>query len=123
MSSSPKTILFVAETFYPDRAISAIRITEWCRHLPEFGWKPVVLCKYFGTSASREELAHAVHPEVDVHYFNRPSAASPNSGAAATASRDASLVPPLDGKKAYASVDGSRPRNSFLATPRPRSNA
>ncbi len=76
-----KTILLIAETFFPDRSVSAIRVTEWCRHLPEFGWKPIVLCRYFGASASQEELAAAVHSEVEVYYLDRPNVASPDGNA------------------------------------------
>ena len=79
--SQLKRILLIAETFFPDRSVSAIRVTEWCRHLPEFGWKPIVLCRYFGASASQEELAAAVHSEVEVYYLDRPNAASPDGNA------------------------------------------
>ena len=68
---SPGKILIITNSFFPDRMVGGVRMTQWCRHLPEFGWKPTVLTRYFGDDATREELARHVHPEVDVLSFRR----------------------------------------------------
>jgi GT2 family glycosyltransferase/glycosyltransferase involved in cell wall biosynthesis len=67
-------VLIISTTFFPDPGVSAIRMTQWCRHLPEHGWKPFVLCRYYGFAASPEELKAQVHPEVSVEYLDRPTA-------------------------------------------------
>lgn len=53
--------------------MSAIRMTQWCRHLPEHGWQPHVLCRYYGFSATPEQLAENVHAETKVEYLDRSS--------------------------------------------------
>ncbi len=67
-----KTILVLTRNIFPYPGIGAVRMTQWCRHLPEFGWKPVVLSRYYGHRATPEELARGVHPDVSVTYFDAP---------------------------------------------------
>jgi len=71
--ASPKKVLIVAPTFYPDWRVAAVRITQFARHLPEFGWDPHVLCRYYDAYASRACLDRYVHPAVEIEYFNPPS--------------------------------------------------
>jgi hypothetical protein len=40
------------------------------------GWKPIVACRNSGSSLGREEVASAIHPEVDVVYLNDPPASA-----------------------------------------------
>ncbi len=72
-----RRVLIISTTFFPDPTVSAIRMTQWCRHLPEHGWQPHVLCRYYGFEAGAEELAQHVHPDVRIEYLDRSS----NSGA------------------------------------------
>lgn len=68
-----RRVLIISTTFFPDPQVSAIRMTQWCRYLPEHGWQPHVLCRYYGFEATPEELARHVHPEVMVEYLDRPA--------------------------------------------------
>jgi glycosyltransferase involved in cell wall biosynthesis len=69
-------LLIISTTFFPDPAVAAIRMTQWCRHLPKHGWKPHVLCRYYGFDATREALAENVHPDATVEYLDRPQASA-----------------------------------------------
>ena len=66
MLSPKRRILILSTTFFPDKQVAAIRMTQWCRLLPEHGWKPYVVCRYYGFEATPEELTAKVHPEVSV---------------------------------------------------------
>ena len=46
-----------------------MRISTWARNLPEFGWKPTVVCKHYGYTATRENLDKDVNSHVDVQYL------------------------------------------------------
>ena len=74
-----RKILIISTTFFPDPQVPAIRMTQWCRNLPQFGWKPHVLCRYYGYDTTPEELAAKVHPEVTVEYLDK-SAATDRTG-------------------------------------------
>ncbi len=63
--------------FYPAPWVAAVRITQWCRYLPQFGWRPTVLCRHYGQTATRELLDQHVHRDVTVEYFNPPQSADP----------------------------------------------
>ena len=58
--------------FFPQPIVGALRMTEWCRLLPQFGWTPTVLCRCYGYVATPEQLADKVHPDVEVRYLNPP---------------------------------------------------
>jgi hypothetical protein len=72
-------------------------MTQWARCLPEFGWQPFVLTRYYGHRATPELLAKYVHPDVRVEYLNAPPedesapapapAPAPAAGRASLASR------------------------------------
>jgi|GEM_PF-450409 len=85
--STKRRLLVITTTFFPDPQVGAIRMTQWCRHLPQHGWQVHVLCRYYGRECSVEELAAKVHPEVTVEYLDRPSAKSQRSGWLAWARR------------------------------------
>ena len=70
--TSPRRLLIISTTFFPDPAVAAIRMTQWCKHLPQYGWTPHVLCRYYGFHCSAEELAAKVHPGVRLEYLDRP---------------------------------------------------
>jgi len=64
-----RRILIVAPLFYPAPHVGAVRATQFARHLPEFGWQPLVLCRSEGFIAAPEALAQNVHPDVRVEYL------------------------------------------------------
>lgn len=69
-----RRLLIISTTFFPDPTVPAIRMTQWARELPRHGWRPHVLCRYFGHEATAAELASDVHPEVVVEYLDKPAA-------------------------------------------------
>lgn len=71
-------LLILSTTFYPDPGVGAVRMTQWARALPDFGWETHVLCKHYGYEATPEQLAEAVHRDVKVHYLGNRRAASSN---------------------------------------------
>jgi len=68
--SEPKRLLIISAMFFPQPAVGTVRVTQWCRYLPEFGWQPNVLCRYYGHQATPQLLAEKLHPAVSVNYFN-----------------------------------------------------
>jgi glycosyltransferase involved in cell wall biosynthesis len=62
-------LLILAPTFFPDPVVSGIRVTQWARFLPDFGWSTLVLCRHHGYTASREMLDSDVHRDVEVDYL------------------------------------------------------
>jgi glycosyltransferase involved in cell wall biosynthesis len=79
-------LLILAPTFYPDPVVSGIRVTQWARFLPDFGWKTLVLCRHHGYTATREMLDQDVHPTVEVEYLG-PRVAKAESGQRGAGSR------------------------------------
>ena len=82
-------ILILAPTFFPDTVVAAVRVSQWARHLPEFGWSPLVLCRHRGHTATPEALAERFHPDVRIEYLG-PRAASAHPVDAVPAGRGAS---------------------------------
>ncbi len=72
-------IAIISTTFYPDPAVASVRMTQFCRFLPEFGWSPTVLCRHYGFEATADDFARDVHPDVSVRYLTS-SPALPVSG-------------------------------------------
>jgi glycosyltransferase involved in cell wall biosynthesis len=73
-----RKILIVAPTFFPDTVVAAVRVSQWARHLPEFGWKPLIVCRHRGHTATHDAIAERLHPDVQVEYVgSRASAPSP----------------------------------------------
>ena len=66
-----RRVLIISTTFFPDPGVSAIRMTQWCRHFPKQGWQAHVLCRHYGFEAAPEDLARDVHPDVRVEYLGR----------------------------------------------------
>jgi glycosyltransferase involved in cell wall biosynthesis len=62
-------LLILAPTFFPDPVVSGIRVTQWARFLPDFGWKTLVLCRHHGYTATREMLNSDVNRDVEVEYL------------------------------------------------------
>src|SRR5438876_5468376 len=102
--SSFRRLLVISTTFFPDPTVSAIRMTQWCRHLPEHGWKPHVLCRYYGYEASPEELAAVVHPEVTVEYLDKPKCGQRANGSQQAQGWPRRLLEPLRSRPAIATV-------------------
>jgi glycosyltransferase involved in cell wall biosynthesis len=73
-------LLILAPTFFPDPVVSGIRVTQWARFLPEFGWTPLVLCRHFGYEATAGMLANEVNAEVKVEYLGPRAPAPTGSG-------------------------------------------
>ncbi len=69
-------ILILAPTFFPDTIVAAVRVSQWARHLPDFGWTPLVLCRHRGHTATPEAIAERLHTDIRVEYLG-PTAASP----------------------------------------------
>lgn len=67
-----KRVLILTTTFYPDPSVGSVRMTQWARCLPEFGWRPTILTRYYGHRATPELLAHHVHPQARLEYLNAP---------------------------------------------------
>lgn len=82
-----KKLLIISNTFFPDPVVAAIRITEWCRHLPETGWKPTVVCRHYGFDSTGPQLAAAVSPDVAVNYVGPRRPAHPTTGISGTNKR------------------------------------
>lgn len=80
-------VLILAPTFFPDPLVAAIRVTQWARHLPEFGWSPHVLCRHHGHTATPEALAAHLHPAVTVDYLG-PRASLPSPGHASSSTKE-----------------------------------
>lgn len=81
-----RDVLIINTSFFPDPAVGAVRINNWCRMLPERGWRPTVLCRHYGPTATPELLAEHFDPYVSVRYVNQPG-----EGAAPIRSSDARL--------------------------------
>jgi len=72
-AAASRRLLIVTSTFFPDRSVGAVRVTQWSRFLPEYGWAVRILCRYYGRVATPEALAKQVHPSVDLSYLDRPA--------------------------------------------------
>jgi glycosyltransferase involved in cell wall biosynthesis len=83
-------LLIIAPTFFPDTVVAGVRVTQWARHLPDFGWTPLVVCRHRGHTATAESLAERVHSDVRVEYLG-PRVASPAAADSPGFRRDASL--------------------------------
>lgn len=75
-----RPFLIITTTFFPAPHVGGIRSTQLARHLPEFGYKPVVLCRWYGVDAARSLLDEFVHPAADVIYLDRPPGTPGKSG-------------------------------------------
>jgi glycosyltransferase involved in cell wall biosynthesis len=64
-----KKLLVFSTTFFPDPVVAAIRITAWAKHLPDYGWKPIIVCGHYGHESSRNELTKFVNAHVEIHYL------------------------------------------------------
>lgn len=64
-----KKLVILCDQFFPTPGVGAVRMTQWCRHLPGQGWQPTVLTRYYGHRATPELLSREVHPDVKVEYL------------------------------------------------------
>jgi hypothetical protein len=80
-----RRVLILTTTFYPDPSVGGVRMTQWARCLPEFGWDPIILTRHYGFSATPELFATHVHPAVTVEYFNSLSSSNPGENEEASA--------------------------------------
>ncbi|MEX2308344.1 MAG: glycosyltransferase [Pirellulales bacterium] len=86
-----RKILILAPMFFPDPQVGGIRLTQWARHLPEFGWSPFVLTRHLGYTATPEALAETVHPAVRLDYLG-PRIKTPEPTDSPSSSRGDSLL-------------------------------
>lgn len=88
-----RKMLIVAPMFFPAPYVGAVRVSQFARHLPEFGWQPLVLCRSEGFIAAPEALAESIHPAVRVKYLgpqpSQPKEAGTSSASKANPLRDA----------------------------------
>lgn len=88
----PRRVMILTTTFYPDPSVGGVRMTQWARCLPEFGWQPTVLTRYYGHVATPELLAEKVHPDVRLEYLDGPPpGAAPESAPTPAPPRKPSL--------------------------------
>lgn len=87
----PKRLLIITKYFFPQPNVGAVRMTQWSRFLPEFGWQPTVLCFNYGHLATPELLAEKVHPQVAVEYFNPPPTMKSSIGSSETNYKEPTL--------------------------------
>jgi len=66
-------VLFITRSFYPQATVDAVRVTEWCRHLPAFGWRPSVAFRGRSWEPNHSSIARGVHPAVNVHLLSPAS--------------------------------------------------
>lgn len=74
-----RKVLLIAGSFYPHPYTAAIRVNQFAQFLPESGFKPYVLCRYYGPYASRQILDQYVHSEVQLDYLNPPRSSAPET--------------------------------------------
>jgi glycosyltransferase involved in cell wall biosynthesis len=70
-------LLIISTTFFPHAAVGSVRMAQWSRFLPEFGWAPTVLCRYYGSEATPGLIAEKLHADVDVKYLDKPENEEP----------------------------------------------
>ncbi|MEO1583905.1 MAG: glycosyltransferase [Planctomycetota bacterium] len=75
-----RTLAVVTTTCYPDPRVRAVRWSQLARALPSFGWRVVLLSRYYGSAATRDEIDRDVHPSAEIHYIDRPAERQPAPG-------------------------------------------
>ena len=65
-----KKLLVISATFYPHKAVGAIRVTQWCKHLSQFGWETKVLTQDYGQSVSPEDFENELGSSTTLEYLN-----------------------------------------------------
>ena len=66
-----KRVLIISFDFPPQGGTGAIRVTKFVKYLPEFGWKPMVVCSDTDWNPD-ESLARDVSPDVPVYRVGWP---------------------------------------------------
>lgn len=66
-----KKVLLLAYYFPPRNRISSYRLAGFCRHLPQFGWEPTVICEDWPSHAPDYDssLIEGLH-NINVHRLN-----------------------------------------------------
>ena len=72
-----RNLLIVSTTFFPHPHVGSVRVTNWGRMLPDLGWRPTALCRWYGYRATRSLLDAKVSPHVDLRYLDGPFAGRP----------------------------------------------
>ena len=100
-------LVLVTTTFYPHAVVGSVRAANWARMLPDLGWKPIVLSRWYGPTATRDLLDRNVHRDCDVIYVDGPWAWQSQH------QRDAAIL--------ASGVDPNRPAAASTAPPPRRS--
>jgi glycosyltransferase involved in cell wall biosynthesis len=61
-----RRFLYLTAYFAPQTQVGALRPIKFARHLPAFGWQPVVLCDLWPSDAINLDLERVVPPETEV---------------------------------------------------------
>lgn len=67
-----KTVMLLTTMFFPHPVVAAVRMTQLARHLPEYGWRPLVVTRFYGYMATEEQLRTAGHTHTRVIYLDSP---------------------------------------------------
>lgn len=65
-----KTALIITQRFYPDPVVGGVRMTQWAKLLPRYGWTPIIACRNFGFGLNREEISSVFHPDTAIVHLN-----------------------------------------------------
>ncbi|MEM9662707.1 MAG: glycosyltransferase [Planctomycetota bacterium] len=79
-AASRRTLAVITSSSFPETRVRAVRWTQLARELPAFGWRVVLLSRYQGVSASREQIDNGVHPSAEIEYIDRRPDAQPKPG-------------------------------------------
>ncbi len=68
-----KTVLLVTRVFPPTAAVGVYRVVKFCKFLPEYGWRPVVLTTTNQRELTQDQsLLHELNPELPVYRAANP---------------------------------------------------
>lgn len=104
-----KTVLIITQKFFPDPSVGAVRMTQWAKWLPQYGWRPIIVCRNDGFTITREQISELIHPDAEVIYLNNPpSAHKPRNKTLVTRLRSSAINLLGPG------IVGAQPRNLAL---------
>jgi len=66
-----KKILILTTTFYPDPSVGSVRVTQFAKYLPRYGFLPVILCKDYGYRATDQQLADDVYSGIKIYRLGK----------------------------------------------------
>jgi glycosyltransferase involved in cell wall biosynthesis len=67
-----KDVVLVCETFYPDSRVAAIRISYLAKHLPQYGYNPIIVTSKPFSASERVKAAQFLNSDtVEIHSLSR----------------------------------------------------